>query len=103
MKNLLEKLQVSPERDFAVLDRFLREKPNAHLISLEAIILFAHNKTSSWIAQLPCDEREELFKAARSLAPSFKEKFKARRQEIESRRKKDIEKRIECSQGIKYN
>lgn len=38
----------SPERDFAVLDRLLREKPNAQLISLEAIILFAHNKTSKW-------------------------------------------------------
>ena len=38
---------VSPERDFAVLDRFLREKPNAHLISLEAIILFAHDSTAS--------------------------------------------------------
>lgn len=41
-----------------------------------------------------CDEREKLFKAARSLAPSFKT-FKARRQEIESRQKKDIKKRIE--------
>uniref|UniRef100_A0A1X7UAB5 Uncharacterized protein n=1 Tax=Amphimedon queenslandica TaxID=400682 RepID=A0A1X7UAB5_AMPQE len=86
---------VSPERDFAVLDRLLREKPNAQLISLEAIILFAHNKTSKWVAELSCDEREKLFKAARSLAPSFKEKFKARRQEIESRRKRDMEKRIE--------
>lgn len=41
-----------------------------------------------------CDEREKLFKAAKSLAPSFKT-FKARGQEIESRRKKDIKKRIE--------
>ena len=86
---------VSPERDFAVLDRYLRNKPNAHLISLEAIILFAHNKTSSWMEKLPHDEREKLYKAARSLAPSFKEKFKARRQEIEARRKEDMEKRIE--------
>lgn len=85
---------VSPERDFAVLDRYLRNKPNAHLISLEAIILFAHNKTSSWMEKLPHDEREKLYKAARSLAPSFK-KFKARRQEIEARRKEDMEKRIE--------
>ena len=45
--------------------------------------------------KLPHDEREKLYKAARSLAPSFKEKFKARRQEIEARRKKDMEKRIE--------
>ena len=47
---------VSSERDFAVLHRYLRKKPNAQLILLEAIILFA---------------------------PAFKEKSKGRRQEIE--------------------
>lgn len=47
------------------------------------------------VAELSCDEREKLFKVARCLAPSFKEKFKARRQEIKSRRKRDLEKRIE--------
>lgn len=74
---------VSPERDFAVLDRYLREKPNAQLISLEAMFLFAHNKTSFWIAHLSSDERKEIFQAARKLAPEFKEKFKIRREEIE--------------------
>ena len=37
---------VSPERDFAVLDCLLREKPNAHTVALEAIIMFAHNRTA---------------------------------------------------------
>ena len=37
---------VSPKRDFAVLDRYLREKPNVQLITLEAMILFTHNETS---------------------------------------------------------
>ena len=32
---------VSPERDFAILDRLLREKPNAHLVALEALLLFS--------------------------------------------------------------
>ena len=40
---------VSPERDFAVLDRLLREKPNAHTVALEAIIMFAHNRTAKWL------------------------------------------------------
>ena len=35
------------ERDFAQLDRFLREKPNASISSLEALILFCNNKTAS--------------------------------------------------------
>lgn len=88
---------LSPERDFAVLDRFLREKPNAHMIALEALILFSHNKTSSWIEQLACDERESLFKAARTLAPTLKAKFKARRWEIEARREEDLKKRMEAN------
>ena len=47
----------SPERDFAVLDRVLREKPNATLIMLEAFILFSHNKTSKWLDDLPAIEK----------------------------------------------
>ena len=33
------------ERDFAVLDCYIREKPNASLLVLEAHILFVNNKT----------------------------------------------------------
>ena len=88
---------VSPERDFAVLDRLLREKPNAHLVALEAMILFSHNKASSWLEQLTSDEREKLLQAARTMAPTIRSKFKARRQEIEARREKDLEKRVEAN------
>ena len=34
---------VAPERDFAVLDRLMREKPNAYLVALESMILYSHN------------------------------------------------------------
>lgn len=87
---------VSPERDFAILDRYLREKPHAHLVALEAVILFSHNKTSSWLDGLSCEERKALFKAARSLAPSIKSKFKARQQEIEVKRQEDLKCRAEA-------
>lgn len=86
---------VSPERDFAVLDRLLREKPNATLVALEAMILFSHNKTSSWMEQLTCDERKRLLQAARTLAPTIREKFRARRQEIEARREEALAKKAE--------
>jgi len=38
---------VVSERDFALLDRFVREKPNASTLALEAHIIFSNNKTSS--------------------------------------------------------
>ena len=41
---------VSPERDFAVLDRLMREKPNASNIALESMILYSR-KTASWLQQ----------------------------------------------------
>ena len=79
------------------MDRLLREKPNAHLVALEAMILFSHNKASSWLEQLTSDEREKLLQAARTMAPTIRAKFKARRQEIEARREKDLEKRVEAN------
>ena len=44
----------------------LWENPNASLIALESLTLFAHDMT------LDDHERERLFKAARMLAPSIK-------------------------------
>ena len=77
---------VAPERDFAVLDRMIREKPNANLVALESMILYSHNKSSLWLEQKTHEEKESLLKAARTLAPVIREKFKRRRKEIETRR-----------------
>ena len=43
------KTNVVSERDFAQLDRLLRQKPNASTLALEAMILFTNNKTASWL------------------------------------------------------
>ena len=73
----------------------LREKPNASLVALEALILFSHNKTSSWLGTLSCDKRKALFQAARNLAPSIRRKFQIR-QEIEAKCQDDLRKRAEA-------
>ena len=70
---------VISERDFAKLDRFLREKPNATTLSLEAMIMFANNKTASWLNTKTLKEREELMKKAQSISPEFKQLYKIRR------------------------
>ena len=76
---------VAPERDFAALDRILREKSNASLVALESLILYSHNKTSQWLQEQKAEDKERLIKAARALAPSIKAKFKARQKEIQRR------------------
>ena len=39
-------VNTSPERDFAILDRLLREKPNAKLIAIESMMMYRQNKTA---------------------------------------------------------
>ena len=36
------------ERNFGMLDRFIREKPNANMITYESIIMNKTSKTPEW-------------------------------------------------------
>lgn len=54
------KANLNPERDFAVLDRLMSQKPNATYIALESLLLYSHNKTSAWLQLKSPDEREKL-------------------------------------------
>ena len=74
------------ERDFAKLDRLLREKPNATTLSLEAMILFTNNQTASWLRAKPIEEVQELMKKARSMAPEFKHQYEERRKRMREQR-----------------
>ena len=66
------KNNIISERDFAQLDRLLRQKPNASTLALEAMILFANNKTASWLKSKSEAEIADLLKIARSKAPEFR-------------------------------
>ena len=79
---------VISERDFAKFDRFLREKPNATTLSLEAMIMFTNNKTASWLNTKTSKEKEELMRKARSLTPEFKKLYNSRRQKLLAERAK---------------
>ena len=50
------------ERDFALLDRFLKEKPNASTVAIESLILFSQNKTREWLGKKTNAERHGFFK-----------------------------------------
>ena len=70
------------ERDFAKLDRLLREKPNATTLALEGIILFSNNKTARWLREKSTEDREILFAKARKIGPEFKSLYKLRRKQL---------------------
>ena len=79
---------VAPEQDFAITDRLMWEKPNASHVALESMILYSHNKTSSWLEKHSHVEKEKLLHMAQTLAQTIRTKFKARRREIEAKREK---------------
>ncbi|XP_065887842.1 uncharacterized protein [Dysidea avara] len=82
---------VTPERDFAVLDRLMSQKPNASYIAIESLLLFSHNKTSEWLENKASEEKKRLLNAARTLTSVHKANFHKRRQEIEVKRKEIFE------------
>ena len=86
---------VSPECDFAMLDRLMSEKPNATHIALEFLILFSHNQTSTWLQLKSRDEREKLLKAACTLSPLQKNRFLKRREEIRVKRQDAVKRKEE--------
>lgn len=76
------KSNVVSERDFAQLDRLLREKPNATTICLEGMILYANNKTRSWLDRKNAEEKSEILEIATKLTPAYKKLFNQRRESI---------------------
>ena len=64
---------VISERDFAKLDRLLREKTNASTITLQAMVLFSNNKTAQWLNSKPQAEVK---------VPEFKQLYKDRRKQM---------------------
>lgn len=74
------------ERDFAQLDRLLREKPNATTIALEAHILFSNNRTSEWLEAKTPVERTKLFEEARKNAPQHRKRYRQYLSTIEKHR-----------------
>lgn len=100
----VNKTNTISERDFAKLDRLIREKPHATMLSLEAHILFSNNKTMDWLDSKSPDEVKTLMETARKLVPKHKERFRERLAAIEAYRlemqKKNQEDKIAAMQRL---
>ena len=71
------------ERDFAMFDRMLREKPHASTLALEAHILFANNKTSEWLMKKSNEERCKMMEEARKNGLQHRKRYRQRISAIE--------------------
>ena len=63
----------------------MRQKPNANTIALEVMILFSRNKTSHWLNKKTEEEKEVIFKAARTLVPATKRSSKQESKQYKNR------------------
>ena len=93
---------VSPERDFAILDRLMQQKPNANTIALEAMIMYSQNKTSAWLQGKSEEEKKKVLQSARNLVPITKEKFKTKKQKIQKQLKDDMVRRQQSIAQKRY-
>ena len=93
------------ERDFAIFDRLLREKPHASTLALEAHILFANNKTSEWLTKKSKEEKCKIMEEARKNAPQHRRRYHHRisvieEAAIEQQHKKEKEKEKSAKQQL---
>ncbi|KAJ8027738.1 hypothetical protein HOLleu_29778 [Holothuria leucospilota] len=70
------------ERLFGALDRIQRRMPNANTITMEGILLWAHNKTSQYLSSLPEEERHNLIETTRKMTPQAMKQYQTRKQQI---------------------
>ena len=75
-----------PEFIFAQLDQLLRYRPNATLLTNESYLMYSHNKSRKWFAELPSEEKERLLEDCRKEGKVIRQQFKVRLQEIEAKR-----------------
>ena len=80
------------ERNFGIVIRFIREKPNANMITYESIIMNRTNKTPEWQKKLTREKRSSMMKWARESVSKQYQDFKRWRMEI---RKAKNEKRLD--------
>ena len=77
---------INPERDFAIFDRLISQKPNARYIALESLLLYSHNMTSAWLQSKAPEERQRFLQAARTMTTLHRKNFLKRREEICAKR-----------------
>ena len=83
------------ESVFGLLDRLLKQKPNISIIAREAYIMFSQNKTMEGLCKKTSAEQTELLCKARKSTANLRDKFKQCKEEIEQRRRAEINRIIE--------
>ena len=73
------------ERDMAILDNLLRQKPNLSPSNLETMVLCLNNKPSKWLASLSNQERAKVLLDAKTRVPEFRELMRNRQESLKEK------------------
>lgn len=83
------------ERDFAILDLLVRQKPSARTLSYEAMVMWLHNGTVKWLESLSPEEKKEKMAHARKSAGDILERYNGRKEAIKRQRQENLIKKQE--------
>lgn len=92
------KTNVVPERDFAMLDRVMAQKPNATTMVYEAIIMCTKNDTINWRNKLDPAKREQIMQLARKSKDQQRKQYKERRLELRRVQEQKMAENLEAKQ-----
>ena len=82
---------VACERDFGMLDRMMRERPNAHTCVFESLIMFKKNGTNEWMRELDEARLKEVCLNARKSVDEQKKLYLRRKAVIGAERAAKME------------
>ena len=85
------------ERDFAHLDRQLKEKPNISTIAVTGTVMFLNNKTAQWLNTLDSSTKAEYMEKARKNAPQLIKEYKKKKAIV----RKNLAEKMKSKQDLK--
>ena len=86
VQNLASKVPLTnkaSESDFALLDLFIRTKPNAKVQTIQALTMWCRNATDVWIDGKTEEEKKVMFDKARKLVPEMRKRYDERKRKLE--------------------
>ena len=83
---LCPRSNVLSERDFAHMDRKVRQKPNIHTLAASGMIMYVNNRTGAWLCTKDDQSQQRLLQQVVTLAPELVKSLKEKRKSLLQKR-----------------
>ena len=83
---LCPRSNVLSERDFAQMDRKVKQKPNISTLAASGMIMYVNNRTGAWLCRKDDESQQRLLQQVVTLAPELVKSFKEKRRDLLQKR-----------------